>query len=213
MEVICRSKAARDGERLAICSCPLPTRKRPKVGRADEHGLHGQRVRSVPDQASAQLAKEAQDYIAMHFATEINTRGDCRCARREPVLCIAGVSALYGHGTVGLCKQFPHSAGRELLEHSDMTVTEIAFAAGFNEPAYFSRMFRKFTGKSPRHFRRINNMVRSRQHAQSSAGMAIHRAEVSPKVQVSSPITQDTTILVVILTASTKLNSQNLCHH
>ena len=51
---------------------------------------------------------------------------------------------------------FRIARARELLEHSDMTVTEIAFAAGFNEPAYFSRMFRKFTGKSPRHFRSNN---------------------------------------------------------
>ena len=45
---------------------------------------------------------------------------------------------------------------RALLQHSDMSVTEIAFATGFNEPAYFSRMFRKVTGKPPRSFRSLN---------------------------------------------------------
>ena len=107
----------------------------------------------APDQASAQLVKEAQDYVATHFATEIT---------REEIAAALGVSPSYvsrvfrrytGMALWDYVNSFRITRARELLEHSDMTVTEIAFATGFNEPAYFSRMFRKFTGKSPRHFR------------------------------------------------------------
>ena len=107
----------------------------------------------APDQMSAQLVKKAQDYVATHFATEIT---------REEIAAVLGVSPSYvsrvfrrytGMALWDYVNSFRIARARELLEHSDMTVTEIAFAAGFNEPAYFSRMFRKFTGKSPRHFR------------------------------------------------------------
>ena len=122
---------------------------------ADTHDgsvLRGVRVHA-PEQLSAQLVKKAQEYIAINFATEIT---------REEIAAALGVSPSYvsrvfrrytGMALWDYVNSFRITRARELLEHSDMTVTEIAFAAGFNEPAYFSRMFRKFTGKSPRHFR------------------------------------------------------------
>jgi AraC-like DNA-binding protein len=36
-----------------------------------------------------------------------------------------------------------------------MTVTEVAFAVGYNDPAYFSRVFRTETGKSPLQYRKL----------------------------------------------------------
>ncbi len=122
---------------------------------SEDSVIHVARVHA-PDQLSAQLVKKAQDYIATHFATEIT---------REEIADALGVSPSYvsrvfrrytGMALWDYVNSFRITRARELLEHSDMTVTEVAFAAGFNEPAYFSRMFRKFTGKSPRHFRSNN---------------------------------------------------------
>lgn len=41
----------------------------------------------------------------------------------------------------------------ELLRNSDRTITQIAMDVGFNDSNYFSRQFRRLTGKSPRQFR------------------------------------------------------------
>lgn len=107
----------------------------------------------LPEQAAAQLCKKVQDYVAAHFAAILT---------REQIADALGVSPSY------VSRVFRHSTGmtlwdyvngfrvaraRDLLEHSDMTVTEVAFAVGYNDPAYFSRIFRKTTGKSPRDFR------------------------------------------------------------
>jgi AraC family transcriptional regulator, transcriptional activator of pobA len=52
-----------------------------------------------------------------------------------------------------------HLRGRLLLEskrllaHSDLNVSEIAYQLGFEDPSYFTRLFRQVEGSSPREFR------------------------------------------------------------
>ena len=46
------------------------------------------------------------------------------------------------------------SAAQSLLETSDHNVTEIAELVGYDNPLYFSRLFRKQTGMSPSDFRK-----------------------------------------------------------
>lgn len=43
-----------------------------------------------------------------------------------------------------------------LLEHSELSVTEIAKRVGFGDPCYFSRTFRRAVGLSPRDYRRTH---------------------------------------------------------
>jgi AraC-like DNA-binding protein len=44
---------------------------------------------------------------------------------------------------------------KELLAHSTISVTEIAGMVGYDDPAYFTRVFLKETGHAPRAFRRL----------------------------------------------------------
>jgi len=39
------------------------------------------------------------------------------------------------------------------LQNSDMTNENIAYAVGYSDPLYFSRVFKKYTGVSPKVFR------------------------------------------------------------
>lgn len=48
------------------------------------------------------------------------------------------------------------SAAKGYLESSDKNITEISEAVGYDNPLYFSRLFRKFTGLSPTEYRKIN---------------------------------------------------------
>lgn len=41
-----------------------------------------------------------------------------------------------------------------LLEHSSDTVNQIAYAVGFSDPKYFSKVFKKHTGKTPSEYRK-----------------------------------------------------------
>ena len=46
----------------------------------------------------------------------------------------------------------------QMLQKSDATITEVAFAVGFNDSNYFTRQFRTITGGSPRQFRKQNSV-------------------------------------------------------
>ncbi|MFK7782615.1 AraC family transcriptional regulator [Psychroserpens sp.] len=41
----------------------------------------------------------------------------------------------------------------ELLNYTDMSIKEISFEVGFEDPLYFSRIFKNFMGKSPRNYK------------------------------------------------------------
>lgn len=46
----------------------------------------------------------------------------------------------------------------ELLDHPKASVTDVAFAVGFNDLSYFARVFRRFTGVSPSLYRHENEL-------------------------------------------------------
>jgi AraC family transcriptional activator of pobA len=49
---------------------------------------------------------------------------------------------------------------KRLLLYSNMTIAEIAYALGFEDPAYFSRFFKKATHEPPRNFRQPRSRQR-----------------------------------------------------
>ena len=51
---------------------------------------------------------------------------------------------------------------KQLLRFTDMTVDEIGNAAGMGDANYFSRMFRKIEGSSPREYRKKWSEIRKR---------------------------------------------------
>ena len=50
--------------------------------------------------------------------------------------------------------QYRLDKSTELLKNTDMTVTEIAYAVGFNGSSYYAEVFRKWYGKSPTEYRK-----------------------------------------------------------
>lgn len=80
------------------------------------------------------------DVMAEHFS--ISKAHLCRVAKRE-----------LGRTIQSLWEQIKMDRARVLLAQSDLSIKEIARRVGYTDPFYFSNVFRRSTGKSPRNFR------------------------------------------------------------
>lgn len=61
--------------------------------------------------------------------------------------------AITGRSALGIVQQRLALEARRHLAYTSMTVAEIAFALGFEDPAYFTRFFTRHVGVSPRAYR------------------------------------------------------------
>ena len=64
------------------------------------------------------------------------------------------IKALTGKSTTQFINEIKLKKGRQLLLTTNSTISEIAYDAGFQDPAYFTRLFTELYGKSPKHLRR-----------------------------------------------------------
>ena len=58
------------------------------------------------------------------------------------------------HGIMHYITQLRIKRAKELLSNTSMRVFEIAFQVGYNDPNYFTNLFRKQTGMSPKEYRK-----------------------------------------------------------
>jgi len=105
------------------------------------------------DRMSLQLVERVREFVANNYAGALT---------REQIAAELGVSPAYvsrvfrqqcGMALWDYVNEYRIARACELLKHSDLTVTEVAFTVGFNDAAYFSRAFRKETGQSPAAYR------------------------------------------------------------
>lgn len=59
------------------------------------------------------------------------------------------VKSLTGMTPVELLRKYRLSRGRQLLETTDLSISEIAYDVGFTAPSYFAKCFKDEFGISP----------------------------------------------------------------
>jgi AraC-like DNA-binding protein len=63
------------------------------------------------------------------------------------------LTAITGHSASNFINLIRLEKAKELLLHSDQSISDIAYATGFTDPSYFSRTFSKFQNCNPSEFR------------------------------------------------------------
>ena len=106
-------------------------------------------------QATSVLIKQVLAYLHQNYSHPIN---------RKDIAGAVGVSENYlsqifrqetNLSPWDYLNRFRIQKAKELLGQSEDTVTAIAIRVGFNDSAYFSRVFHKLTGQSPQDYRQI----------------------------------------------------------
>jgi AraC family transcriptional regulator, transcriptional activator for feuABC-ybbA operon len=103
--------------------------------------------------ANMKRLDKAVAYIERHYTEKIRTSDLSECISLSESNMIKLFKNNFGKTPVEYINQVRVNRAKELLLYSHKSVKEIAFETGFNDEFYFSRVFKKMEGKSPRSFK------------------------------------------------------------
>ena len=98
--------------------------------------------------------QEVARYISQNYARQITLETAADLACMERTYFSKQFKALTGFGFQEYLTQVRLLAAQQMLEHSDLSVTQVAEACGFGGGNYFGDVFRKYRGVSPSRYRK-----------------------------------------------------------
>jgi AraC-like DNA-binding protein len=127
----------------------------------------------MPSNVSVEI-KCAVDFIESHYAEAISLADAAKVASYSRCHFCKLFKEQMGVSFVSYLSRVRIGHAANLLTRSDKSITEIAFAVGFNDVSHFERVFRAIEGQPPSHFRRhAKNLQGSRQHLPNVVASAL----------------------------------------
>ena len=96
---------------------------------------------------------QAISYIKDHYADTLNLTQVAKIVSVNPVYLSSSFTKYCGKNFLEYITHYRITKAKELLIGSNLQVQEIAVQVGYNDIAYFSRIFRRETGQTPSAFR------------------------------------------------------------
>jgi len=96
---------------------------------------------------------KARKFIEEHSVEPLSLRRVAKTVNIHPNYLSEKFKHVTGINFVEYVSRTRFQRAHDLLQNSDLPVTEIAFAAGFQSLSQFNRVFKKLSGKSPTEFR------------------------------------------------------------
>lgn len=106
-----------------------------------------------PSQRSLALARRFQSLLEQHFRSEADPAVYARMLRVSERALNEATRRALGATANRLIRDRVLLEAKRLLLHSSIAVAQVADQLGFDDPAYFSRCFKKHTGRSPVDYR------------------------------------------------------------
>jgi transcriptional regulator GlxA family with amidase domain len=97
---------------------------------------------------------EAQTWIHDHFAQPVRFDDLCAQIGMSPRNFARRFRAATGDTPLGYLHKLRMDSARSLLESESRTVQEVSVTVGYDDVAFFRRLFRRHTGVSPQEYRR-----------------------------------------------------------
>ena len=102
------------------------------------------------DTVDEEFRNELQKQIKIHLDdSEFGPDQLAKCMGMSKKNLLAKVKSAYGTVPVDIISRMRIQAATELLTKTKLTISEVAYRTGFNDPKYFSRVYKKLTGMSP----------------------------------------------------------------
>lgn len=93
-------------------------------------------------------------YIRDHFTEKLTLEQIAQAASVSPRECLRCFRSSIGQSPMEHLISCRIDAAKKLLQATALPITEVALRTGFNSPAYFSKLFRAHTGKTPNLYRK-----------------------------------------------------------
>ena len=97
--------------------------------------------------------KKALSYISRNFASPITLEDVAKQVHLNP----AYFSSIFKQSIGSSFKEYLNMVrieeSKRLLANTDYSVIDIAIATGFEDQSYFSKVFKKYTGLTPKQYR------------------------------------------------------------
>lgn len=102
---------------------------------------------------NSELIKRAMLYISDHFNTPLTLEDVAAHVHLHP----SYFSTMFKNSTGSSFKEYLNMVrieeSKRLLSNTDYSIIDIAIATGFEDQSYFSKVFKKYTGLTPKQFR------------------------------------------------------------
>lgn len=100
------------------------------------------------------LVSRFRGLIAEHLSANLQIRDYCQLLGTAPVYLTQACKIILGCTPAHVVHDQKLLHAKRQLIYSRSSAADIAYQIGFNDPAYFSRFFRRYVGQSPVEFRR-----------------------------------------------------------
>jgi len=105
-------------------------------------------------QAPHKGIQAALTYITEHYAEPISVSKLAALSNMSPSNLYATFQKKLGNSPISYLNHYRLSLAADQLTETDQTVSEISYSVGINDALYFSKLFKKTYGVTPREYRR-----------------------------------------------------------
>lgn len=113
-------------------------------------------VRQKEDQQNYALIHKVQRYLAEEDISEISLESLASALNLSPQYVSRIFKETFGKNFIDYLTNCRIDRAKTLLREGKKSIAEVAIAAGYKDPNYFCRIFKKVTGITPKDFRKIS---------------------------------------------------------
>ena len=106
--------------------------------------------RFLRNAADREKLYQVRDYLLQHYATPISLAALARFSGLNEFKLKNGFRALFHTSVIDFLLSHRLERARDLLLHTSLNVSEVAYETGYASPAYFSKAFKKKYGITPK---------------------------------------------------------------